>query len=218
MKRKFWLLIALACLLITSEVGSQETRYQRVAAVSQGNRQLNTSGNNEAGGFKRVHALAINIAGREMFLGTDIGLLRSNNGGRTWKKVSVSAKQPNLEVMAVAAGQKQPSTIYIATREAGVFASSDDGTNWSQINNGLGGLDVHGLAIDPNDGKLHAVIRNKGQEIYRSTNGGGKWSRVNGGPGQEIKFLSSVNIPTGMGGIFLYAGTVEGLQRSPDCF
>jgi hypothetical protein len=30
--------------------------------------------------------------------------------------------------------------------------------------------------------------------------------------------LSSVNISTGMGGIFLYAGTAEGLQQSADCF
>jgi photosystem II stability/assembly factor-like uncharacterized protein len=218
MKQSFWLLMAMACLLITSKVGSQETRVRRVATVSQGNTQLNASGNNEATSFKRVHALAINVAGREMFLGSDIGLWRSRDGGRTWKKVAVSAKQPNLEVTAVASSQKQAGTIYIATRDAGIFASADDGTHWSQVNNGLGGLEVHGLAIDPNDGKLHAVVRNKGQEIYRSTNGGGKWSRVNGGPGQEIKFLSSVNIPTGMGGIFLYAGTVGGLQRSPDCF
>src|SRR2546426_7553821 len=34
----------------------------------------------------------------------------------------------------------------------------------------------------------------------------------------EVKVLTSVNISTGMGGIFLYAGTAEGLQRSPDCF
>jgi hypothetical protein len=27
-----------------------------------------------------------------------------------------------------------------------------------------------------------------------------------------------LNIPTGMGGIFLYAGTGDGLQRNPDCF
>ncbi len=29
---------------------------------------------------------------------------------------------------------------------------------------------------------------------------------------------TSVNLPRGMGGIYLYAGTAEGLQRSADCF
>ena len=45
-----------------------------------------------------------------------------------------------------------------------------------------------------------------------------KWTRVDDGPGGEVKVLASVNIPTGMGGIWLYAGTAEGLQRNPDCF
>jgi len=30
--------------------------------------------------------------------------------------------------------------------------------------------------------------------------------------------LASVNIPTGMGGIFLYAATDHGLLRGADCF
>ena len=34
----------------------------------------------------------------------------------------------------------------------------------------------------------------------------------------EVKVLASVNIATGMGGIWLYAGSAEGLQRDPDCF
>jgi hypothetical protein len=42
--------------------------------------------------------------------------------------------------------------------------------------------------------------------------------RVDDGPPGETKVLASVNIPTGMGGIFLYAGTGDGLQRNPDCF
>jgi hypothetical protein len=41
---------------------------------------------------------------------------------------------------------------------------------------------------------------------------------VDDGPEGEVKVLKSVDIPTGMGGIFLYAGTSMGLQRSPDCF
>jgi photosystem II stability/assembly factor-like uncharacterized protein len=220
MKRQsyFWLFLGTLWLIPTGQVRSQETRGPSLAAADQSDHQLSTTGKTNATSFDRAYALAMNLAGKEMFLGTDAGLYRSPDGGRVWKKVPVPAKQPSLAVLAVAPDQKKASTIYIATREVGVLMSADGGTNWKPINNGLGGLEVHGLALDPNDGKLHAVIRNKGQEIYRSTSGGGKWSRVNGGPGKEITFLSSVNIPTGMGGIYLYAGTVEGLQRSPDCF
>jgi photosystem II stability/assembly factor-like uncharacterized protein len=100
-----------------------------------------------------------------------------------------------------------------------VFKTTDGGKGWHEVNRGLGGVDVHGLAIDPRDPqKLHAAVRDKGEGIFRTTDGGATWVRVDDGPGGEVKVLASVNISTGMGGIFLYAGTAAGLQRNPDCF
>lgn len=178
-------------------------------------------GNYETDGarFEHVHALAMNAAGWSLFLGTHTGLFKSEDGGRSWKKVAMPGNHSHVDVMAVTPDPKEPSTIYVATHEAGVFKSTDSGTTWKEISTGLGGPDVHGLAIDPNTPlKLHASVREKGEGIYRTTDGGGRWVRVDDGPGGEVKVLTSVNIPTGMGGIFLYAGTAEGLQRNPDCF
>jgi len=170
-------------------------------------------------GFEHVHALGMDAQGRTLFLGAHTGLFRSEDGGRAWKKVALSAKHSHLDVMTVTPDPKDRQTIYVATHEAGVLKSANGGTTWSEANTGLGGLDVHGLAIDPNDlSKLHALVREKGEGVYRSTSGGGKWTRVDDGPGGEVKGLYSISIPTGMGGIFLYAATAEGLQRSPDCF
>jgi photosystem II stability/assembly factor-like uncharacterized protein len=133
--------------------------------------------------------------------------------------VALSATQSSLDMMGMTPDPKDPKTIYVATHEAGVFKSTDGGETWKQVNNGLGGLDVHGLAIDPiTPQKLHAAVREKGEGIYKTTDGRGKSTRVDDGPQGEIKGLTSVNIPTEMGGIFLYAGTSTGLQRSPDCF
>ena len=114
----------------------------------------------------------------------------------------------------------EAGVLYVGTHEAGVLKTIDGGKTWKAANRGLGGLDVHGLAIDPNaPDKVHAVVREKGSGIYRTTTGAeGGWVRVDDGPVGETKALVSVNIPTGMGGIFLYAGTGEGLQRDPDCF
>ena len=172
----------------------------------------------KSGGFEHVHALAMDAEGRTLFLGAHTGLFRSQDGGRSWQMVALPTKHSHPDVMAVTPDPKDPKTIYVGTHEAGLLKSTDSGTTWREINNGLGGLDVHGLAIDPKDGKLHTSVREKGEGIYRSTNGGGKWTRVDDGPGGEVKVLTSVNISTGMGGIFLYAGTGEGLQRNPDCF
>ncbi|MGH7771020.1 MAG: WD40/YVTN/BNR-like repeat-containing protein, partial [Candidatus Binatia bacterium] len=169
-------------------------------------------------GFEHVHTLAMEAEGRNLFLGAHTGLFRSENGGRSWQKVTLSGNHSHLDVMAAAPDPRDPKTIYVGTHEAGVFKSNDGGNTWQEVNTGLGGLDVHGIAIDPNDRKLHALVREKGEGIYRSRNGGGRWVRVDEGPGGEVKVLTSVNISTGMGGIFLYAGTAEGLQRNPDCF
>jgi len=121
--------------------------------------------------------------------------------------------------MAVAAHPAAARTLYVGTHESGILKSTDGGRSWSVTNDGLGGLDVHGLAIDPNaPDKLHALVRGQGQGVYRTGDGGRGWMRVDDGPNGETKVLASVNIPTGMGGIFLVAGTSAGLQRSPDCF
>jgi photosystem II stability/assembly factor-like uncharacterized protein len=178
----------------------------------------NTS-NKAAATYEHVHSLAMDSGGQTLFLGTHAGLFRSDDRGRSWKKVSVGTKHAHLDVMDIAPEPREPKRIYIATHEAGVLKSTDGGQTWKDASSGLGGADVHGLAVDPTmPFKLHAAVRDKGEGIYRTTDKGSKWVRVDDGPQGEIKVLRSVNIPTGMGGIFLYAGTSRGLQRSPDCF
>ena len=169
--------------------------------------------------FEHVHALAVAGEGRGLLLGAHTGLFRSEDGGKTWQPIALSTKHAHLDLMAIALDPTDPQTVYVGTHEAGVLKSTNGGATWTESNSGLGGLDVHGLAIDPTaPGKLHAAIREKGEGIYRTTDGGARWTRVDDGPGGEVKVLTSVNIATGMGGIWLYAGTAEGLQRDPDCF
>jgi photosystem II stability/assembly factor-like uncharacterized protein len=169
--------------------------------------------------FEHVHALAVSADGRTLFLGAHSGLFRSDDGGRSWQPVALPSTHPHVDVMAVTPHPEDSGIVYVATHESGVFKSTDGGRTWREANAGLGGLDVHGLAIDPREPqRLHAAVRGSGEGIYRSTDGGARWVRVDDGPGGEVKVLASVNLPTGMGGIFLYAGTGAGLQRNPDCF
>ena len=170
--------------------------------------------------FEHVHALAFDAEGRALWLGAHTGLFRSENGGRTWEKVALPAASGHgPDVMSVTPHPAEPDVLYVGTHEAGVLKTSSAGKTWTAVNTGLRGLDVHGLAIDPSGpSKLYALVREAGAGLYRTTDGGQKWVRVDDGPASETKVLASVNIPTGMGGIFLYAGTGEGLQLSPDCF
>jgi len=168
--------------------------------------------------FEHVHALAIDAGGAHLWLGAHTGLFRSEDGGRSWIRVPMSGAQAH-DVMAIAAHPSRAETLYVGTHDTGILRTTDAGKTWTVVNTGLGGLDVHGLAIDPNiQSKLHALVREGRAGLYRSVDMGGTWVRVDDGPAGETKVLASVNIQTGMGGIFLYAGTAEGLRASPDCF
>lgn len=169
--------------------------------------------------FEHVHALVMDAQGRALYLGAHTGLYRSEDRGKTWQPVSLSDKHAHMDIMALVADPTDARVIYVATHDAGVFKTQDGGASWTEANSGLGGADVHGLALDPNHPrKLHAAVRGPGDGLYRSGDAGGKWVRVDDGPEGEVKVLTSVNISTGMGGIFLYAGTAQGLLRDPDCF
>ena len=186
---------------------------QPVPAVAQ---QAKAAGNP---GFEHVHALTVAADGQILWLGAHAGFFRSGDGGRTWQPVKLSDKSSHLDVMTLVGDPRDSRTLYAGTHEAGVFRTQDGGGSWAQMNNGIGGLDVHGLALDPNEpAKLHAAVRGQGEGVYRTSDAGATWVRVDDGPVGEVKVLASVNISTGMGGIFLYAGTAEGLLRSPDCF
>lgn len=167
--------------------------------------------------YGHVHALAADAEGKTLWMGTHHALLRSEDAGKTWKEVKVSPQYPKLEIMSIAPDMRNPKVIYLGTHEAGVFKTADGGATWVQMSKNLGGQDIHGLAFDPNSTeKLHAAVRDGAEGIYRTRDGGKSWERVADGPKGEVKVLASVNISTGMGGIYLYAGTTEGLFRSPD--
>lgn len=165
-----------------------------------------------------AHALVMVPGSHTLFLGTHSGLLQSKDDGRTWVPVPLPDAPKGVDVMTLVADPSNPEIVYAGTHERGVLRTRDGGKTWEEVNTGLGGRDVHAMTINPNRPKvLHAWVVDKG--LYRTTDGGGKWARVDDGPeNPEVKALTSVNIPTGMGGIYLFAGTATGLYRNPDCF
>jgi hypothetical protein len=75
---------------------------------------------------------------------------------------------------------------------------------------------VHALTTDAHKPEqLYAWVVDHG--LYRSQDGARSWHRaVDGPPNPEVRALASVNIPTGMGGIYIYAGTADGVFRNTD--
>ena len=168
-----------------------------------------------------ITALAVNSQDGTLWIGTPRGLLRSADQGRTVTSVVLPTKVPAAEVTAVAVEFRSPWAVYVATGGEGIFKSEDGGKSWAAVNSGLAGLNARALALAPNDGRLHAQVRDEG--LFVSKDGARSWKRAAGmsgglanGPAGTMSTLASVNMSNGMGGIFLYAATDQGLAKGPD--
>jgi hypothetical protein len=126
-------------------------------------------------------------------------------------------------VASFAIDPQSSSTVYAVmydewndSPDAGVYKSSDGGTSWLPVNDGLptepyGRPYVFALTIDPkNSGTLYAGTY---RGVFKSTNGGSSWSAANTGLADTVGSLAidPLNPST------IYAGTGEsGVFKSTD--
>ena len=82
-------------------------------------------------------------------------------------------------VKVIAIDRQTTSTIYAGTN-SGVFKTTNGGSNWIPINNGLTDQNIGALAIDPAvPSRIYAGTLGGG--VFKSINGGTDWIAVNGG-------------------------------------
>ena len=167
-----------------------------------------------AAGRGAIRALALDPRGDVLYLAAESGLYQGRDGGKVLTPLALPGAQ-GKKLTAVVLDWTAGGALYVAADGAGVLRSRDGGKIWAAANKGLENLEVVGLSLDPRARqKLYAMTRNKG--LFRTEDGGESWERVDDGPAGTVHVLASVNVPTGMGGIFLYAGTDHGLVRGPD--
>lgn len=86
---------------------------------------------------------AFAFAGGWVFAGTSgYGVLRSDDGGRTWTEANTGLRSAVYDLQAAADG-----TVYAGTA-GGVFRSDDGGTAWHRMDTGLTTLAARALALD----------------------------------------------------------------------
>jgi photosystem II stability/assembly factor-like uncharacterized protein len=128
------------------------------------------------------------------------GLFRSTDGGQTWQKVI--NKDENTGASDVEIDPSNPDTIYASMWEAregpwedgnlfngnggGLFKSSDGGTTWHPLTNGLPkDLSQINVAIAPVDSRrLYATIAMSSGKLafYRSDDAGDSWAQATDDP------------------------------------
>lgn len=133
-----------------------------------------------------------------IYASTDLGFLKSTDGGATWQRKTVVSGVPQIALNSMAADRRTPGVIYVASTQIpgasglpgvlpyGVYKSTDGGERWDSSNTGLLPQNALGaslsLAIAPSNSTiLYAAISDISPGaggIYRSTNSGGRWDRV----------------------------------------
>ena len=161
--------------------------------------------------------------------GSDRGVYKTANGGRTWDKVLyvdtltgatdlvMSPADPNTLVAATYQRLRTPSGFNGGGPGSGIWKSTDGGATWRRVTAGIpeGDKGRIGLAIAASDARvLIATIEHAGAGgTYRSEDGGDTWTRVNPLNPRPMYYSSPVIDPTNPNRVWIPGVTV---YRSED--
>jgi photosystem II stability/assembly factor-like uncharacterized protein len=145
--------------------------------------------------------------------GTSSGSVwKSFDNGQTFSsKVTIDEKTriSSADVLSFVFDPQNPNTIYIGTKENGIFKTADGAEHWERLT--FPPLKVYGLAIDKNNSnRLYASgVYQDIAKIYRSEDAGKNWKEIYTEPGKGTVITalgSHPNMPN-----VLYAGTSAGV-------
>lgn len=148
-------------------------------------------------------------------------------GAQLWRHdlsggASAALPTPRAHIRALACHPARTGRLFAALDSGGLERSDDGGETWAAASGGLPQAQVTALAIAVGaPDTVYAFVAEDG--LWRSEDAGENWSFMMDRPWiaeaeREVLTLASVNLASGMGGIWIYAGTERGLTRVPDCF
>ncbi len=104
------------------------------------------------------------------------------------------------------------TNLFAGTQGPGVFLSTNDGTNWIAVNNGLPSINVNTLAVSPNGTGGTNLFAGTSMGVFLSTNNGTSWTAVNTG---LIEPMDKNIIALAVSGTNLFAATGLFVWRRP---
>jgi photosystem II stability/assembly factor-like uncharacterized protein len=127
---------------------------------------------------------------------TERGVFKSENGGKSWRRVlyqsdsagavdlAMDANDPNTLYAAIWHAYRQPWKLVSGGTGSGLFKSTDGGETWTNItrNQGLpsGIIGKIGVTVSPvNSKRVWALIEADSGGVFRSDDAGATWTKTN---------------------------------------
>ncbi|MBL0046488.1 MAG: T9SS type A sorting domain-containing protein [Bacteroidetes bacterium] len=166
-------------------------------SANHGNTWLNiTTGINFSYANKGIYSIA--TTKNHVFVGTsNSGIFYTNDQGSTWTSPSV-LNSSSIEALAAS------GDTVIAVTSSSVFLSSNLGSSWMDITNGLSTSNINSVLINGST----IFVGTYGGGIYFTSNGGSNWSTANIGLGNQNVLSLNKNSS------ILYACTENGIFSS----
>lgn len=140
-------------------------------------------------------------SGGTVFIGSNRGLFKSTNSGKTWKHVRTGGWVMKLV---------ESNGVLMATSQNGILRSTDDGENWDRVLH-EGGV---GIAVEPIKGGFAAITANTrlmARTVRTSYDGGKTWQPIDAGLPADLRTASIIQV-----GEYFFCGHPGGIFRSSD--
>jgi photosystem II stability/assembly factor-like uncharacterized protein len=122
-------------------------------------------------------------APNRIYIGTKQGLFISDDGGATWQHVDRGPS--DISVKAIAQDPRDGQTVLLGTNQY-IFRSTNAGRTWVRRGGGLPSGDFTSVVINPSNPDEVIVAEYSKGGVYRSTDKGYSWERLDTVVGAEL--------------------------------
>ena len=132
-----------------------------------------------------------------LYLGAANGwMYESTNGGGNWHRLAQVGKRDDLVLDNIVVDAADPKRLLVGAwvlghPDGGLFISTDGGATWTS-NPGMRGQSIIALAQAPSDPKI--LVAGTLLGVFRSADGGTKWTQISPPDSKEIHEVESVAI------------------------